>query len=187
VWEVIDGAANKPFGFMPFYPGPGLGGHCIPIDPFYLSWKTKQAGIEARFIELAGYINGQMPHFVVDKVQNALNDAGKPVKGSKIHVMGVAYKRDIDDMRESPALDVMLLLKRRGGLVTYSDPHVPVLRVEGLDLTAIPEDSAAAADCVVIITDHTSFDYQALVERAALIVDSRNALKAFRSPKIVRL
>ena len=114
VWEVIDAAATKPFGFMPFYPGPGLGGHCIPIDPFYLSWKTKQAGIEARFIELAGYINGQMPHFVVDKVQNALNDAGKPVKGSRIHVMGVAYKRDIDDMRESPALDVMLLLKRRG-------------------------------------------------------------------------
>src|ERR1022692_1864108 len=155
VWEVIEAAATKPFGFMPFYPGPGLGGHCIPIDPFYLSWKTKQAGIEARFIELAGYINGQMPQFVVDKVQNALNDAGKPVKGSKIHVMGVAYKRDIDDMRESPALDVMLLLKRRGGLVTYSDPHVPVLHLEGLDLTAIPEDSAAAADCVVIITDHT--------------------------------
>ena len=107
VWEVIDAAATKPFGFMPFYPGPGLGGHCIPIDPFYLSWKTKQAGIEARFIELAGYINGQMPHFVVDKVQNALNDASKPVKGSHIHVMGVAYKRDIDDMRESPALDIM--------------------------------------------------------------------------------
>src|SRR5436853_1295177 len=137
--------------------------------------------------ELAGYINGQMPHFVVDKVQNALNDAGKPVKGSKIHVMGVAYKRDIDDMRESPALDVMLLLQRRGGLVTYSDPHVPVLRVEGLDLAAIPEDAAADADCVVIITDHSSFDYHALVERAALIVDSRNALKAFRSQKIVRL
>jgi UDP-N-acetyl-D-glucosamine dehydrogenase len=187
VWEVIDAAATKPFGFMPFYPGPGLGGHCIPIDPFYLSWKTKQAGIEARFIELAGYINGQMPHFVVDKVQNALNDAGKPVKGSKIHVMGVAYKRNIDDMRESPALDVMMLLQRRGGLVSYSDPHVPVLRLEGLDLTAVPEDAAASADCVVIITDHSSFDYRALVERAALIVDSRNALKAFRSPKIVRL
>ena len=187
VWVVIDAAATKPFGFMPFDPGPGLGGHCIPIDPFYLSWKTKQAGIEARFIELAGYINGQMPQFVVDKVQNALNDAGKPVKGSKIHVMGVAYKRDIDDMRESPALDVMLLLKRRGGLVTYSDPHVPVLRLEGLELAAIPEDAAAAADCVVIVTDHSSFDYRALVERAALIVDSRNALKAFRAPKIVRL
>jgi UDP-N-acetyl-D-glucosamine dehydrogenase len=187
VWEVIDAAATKPFGFMPFYPGPGLGGHCIPIDPFYLSWKTKQAGIEARFIELAGYINGQMPHFVVDKVQNALNDAGKPVKGSKIHVMGVAYKRDIDDMRESPALDVMMLLQRRGGVVSYSDPHVPVLHLEGLDLAAQPEDSAASADCVVIVTDHSSFDYRGLVEHAALIVDSRNALKAFRSPKIVRL
>jgi len=187
VWEVIDAAATKPFGFMPFYPGPGLGGHCIPIDPFYLSWKTKQAGIEARFIELAGYINGQMPHFVVDKVQNALNDAGKPVKGSKIHVMGVAYKRDIDDMRESPALDIMLLLQRRGGVVTYSDPFVPKMHLEGLDLTAMPEDAAQSADCVVIVTDHSAFDYRGLVERAALIVDSRNALKAFRSPKIVRL
>src|SRR5262249_39324268 len=131
VWEVIDAAATKPFGFMPFYPGPGLGGHCIPIDPFYLSWKTRQAGIEARFIELAGYINGQMPHFVVDKVQNALNDAAKPVKGSRIHVMGVAYKRDIDDMRESPALDIILLLQRRGALVSYSDPHVPELWLDG--------------------------------------------------------
>ena len=187
VWEVIDAAATKPFGFMPFYPGPGLGGHCIPIDPFYLSWKTKQAGIEARFIELAGYINGQMPHFVVDKIQNALNDAGKPVKGSKIHIMGVAYKRDIDDMRESPALDVMLLLSRRGGIISYSDPHVPVLKVEGLDLTAAPESAAADADCVVIVTDHSSFDYKSLVDNASLIVDSRNALKAFHSPKIVRL
>jgi UDP-N-acetyl-D-glucosamine dehydrogenase len=187
VWEVIDAAATKPFGFMPFYPGPGLGGHCIPIDPFYLSWKTKQAGIEARFIELAGYINGQMPHFVVDKVQNALNDAGKPVKGSKIHVMGVAYKRDIEDMRESPALDVIMLLKRRGGVITYSDPHVPVLHLEGYDLAAEPEDAAASADCVVIVTDHSAFDYKGLVERAPLIVDSRNALKAFRSQKIVRL
>ena len=187
VWEVIDAAATKPFGFMPFYPGPGLGGHCIPIDPFYLSWKTKQAGIEARFIELAGYINGQMPHFVVDKVQNALNDAGKPVKGSRIHVMGVAYKRDIDDMRESPALDVMLLLQRRGGIVTYSDPHVPKLQVEGLDLTASPETAAADADCVVIVTDHSAFDYKALVERASLIVDTRNALKGVSSGKIVRL
>ncbi len=187
VWEVIDAAATKPFGFMPFYPGPGLGGHCIPIDPFYLSWKTKQAGIEARFIELAGYINGQMPHFVVDKVQNALNDAGKPVKGSRIHVMGVAYKRDIDDMRESPALDVLLLLERRGARLTYSDPHVPALRLDGLNLQASPEAAAAQSDCTVIITDHTAFDYRALVERAPLIVDTRNALKNFTSPKIVRL
>jgi UDP-N-acetyl-D-glucosamine dehydrogenase len=187
VWEVIDAAATKPFGFMPFYPGPGLGGHCIPIDPFYLSWKTKQAGIEARFIDLAGYINGQMPHFVVDKIQNALNDAGKPVKGSKIHVMGVAYKRDIDDMRESPALDILLLLKRRGGEVSYSDPHVPVLHLDDLDLKAAPEEAAASADCVVVVTDHSAFDYKSLVARASLIVDSRNALKEFRDPKIVRL
>jgi len=172
---------------MPFYPGPGLGGHCIPIDPFYLSWKTKQAGIEARFIELAGYINGQMPHFVAEKVQSALNDAAKPVKGSRIHVMGVAYKRDIDDLRESPALDVMLLLQRRGGVLTYSDPYVPSLRIDGLDLTACPEEAAAAADCAVIVTDHTAFDYPALVSRAPLIVDTRNALKGVNSPKIVRL
>jgi UDP-N-acetyl-D-glucosamine dehydrogenase len=187
VWEVIDAAATKPFGFMPFYPGPGLGGHCIPIDPFYLSWKTKQAGIEARFIELAGYINGQMPHFVVDKVQNALNDAGKPVKGSRILVMGVSYKRDIDDMRESPALDVMLLLQRRGGVVSYCDPYVPALNLDGLSLESVPLESAADADCVVIVTDHRAFDYQLLVEKAPLIVDSRNALKGVVSKKIVRL
>jgi len=187
VWEVIEAAATKPFGFMPFFPGPGLGGHCIPIDPFYLSWKTKQAGIEARFIELAGYINGQMPHFVVDKVQNALNDASKPVRGSRIHVMGVAYKRDIDDMRESPALDVMMLLERRGAVLTYSDPHVPKLNLEGLEIQASPEEAAVESDCVVIVTDHAAFDYRALVERAPLIVDTRNALKGVNSPKIVRL
>jgi UDP-N-acetyl-D-glucosamine dehydrogenase len=187
VWEVIDAAATKPFGFMPFYPGPGLGGHCIPIDPFYLSWKTKQAGIEARFIDLAGYINGQMPHFVVDKVQNALNEASKPVKGSTIHVMGVAYKRDIDDVRESPALDVMLLLQRMGAKVSYSDPHVPSIRLDGLALQASPETNASPADCVVNITDHAAFDYKALLERSALIVDTRNALKGVTSAKIVRL
>ena len=187
VWEVIEAAATKPFGFMPFYPGPGLGGHCIPIDPFYLSWKTKQAGIEARFIELAGYINGQMPHFVADKVQNALNEAGKPVKGSRVHVMGVAYKRDIDDMRESPALDIMLLLKKRGAEISYSDPHVPVLRLDSGTLEARPETDAAAADCVVIVTDHSTFDYAGLLERAKLIVDSRNALKGQKSEKIIRL
>jgi UDP-N-acetyl-D-glucosamine dehydrogenase len=187
VWEVIDAAATKPFGFMPFYPGPGLGGHCIPIDPFYLSWKTKQSGFEARFIDLAGYINGQMPHFVADKVQNALNDAGKAVKGSRIHVMGVAYKRDIDDVRESPALDVMLLLKRRGAVISYSDPHVPQLNVDGIKLDSEPQEAAASADCVVIVTDHSAFDYPALVERAQLVVDTRNALKGFVSPKVVRL
>jgi UDP-N-acetyl-D-glucosamine dehydrogenase len=187
IWEVIEAAATKPFGFMPFYPGPGLGGHCIPIDPFYLSWKTRQAGIEARFIELAGYINGQMPHFVVDKVQDALNTVAKPVKGSRIHVMGVAYKRDIDDVRESPALDVMLLLKKRGAALTYSDPHVPVLRLDDVELNSSPESTAAAADCTVIITNHSAFDYAGLVAQAPLIVDTRNALKGHQSEKIVRL
>jgi UDP-N-acetyl-D-glucosamine dehydrogenase len=188
VWEVIDAAATKPFGFMPFYPGPGLGGHCIPIDPFYLSWKTRQAGIEARFIELAGYINGQMPHFVLSKVQNALNESAKALKGSRVHVMGVAYKRNIDDVRESPALDLLLLLQQRGAIVSYSDPYVPVLKLDGIDLRAESEaEGARAADCVVIVTDHTVFDYQSLVKQAKLIVDTRNALKGFQSDKIVRL
>jgi UDP-N-acetyl-D-glucosamine dehydrogenase len=187
VWEVIDAAATKPFGFMPFYPGPGLGGHCIPIDPYYLSWKTKQAGIEARFIELAGYINGQMPHFVVDKIQNALNDHSKPVKGSHVHVMGVAYKKNIEDVRESPALDIMLLLMRRGARVTYSDPFVPELQLGDVELKAGPVTLAADADCTVVVTDHSTFDYKKLVEQAKLIVDTRNALKGVTSPKIVRL
>jgi UDP-N-acetyl-D-glucosamine dehydrogenase len=187
VWEVIDAAATKPFGFMPFYPGPGLGGHCIPIDPFYLSWKTKQAGIEARFIELAGYINGQMPHFVVDKIQNALNDAGKPVKGSHIHILGVAYKKDIEDLRESPALDVMLLLKRRGARLTYSDPYVAQLQLDGEELQAQPEAVAGEADCTAIITDHSSFDYPGLAAQSRLIVDTRNALRGVNLPHIVRL
>src|SRR5207302_1981250 len=173
VWEVIEAAATKPFGFMPFYPGPGLGGHCIPIDPFYLSWKTKQAGIEARFIELAGYINGQMPHFVVDKVQHALNDVSKPMKGSHIHVLGVAYKRDIDDVRESPALDIMLLLKQLGARITYTDPHVPRLKLDGLDVDSAPVETAHAADCVVIVTDHSAFDYGKVAAGAKLIVDTR--------------
>jgi UDP-N-acetyl-D-glucosamine dehydrogenase len=187
VWEVIEAAATKPFGFMPFYPGPGLGGHCIPIDPFYLSWKTKQAGIEARFIELAGYINGQMPHFVVDKVQNALNDASKPVKGSHIHILGVAYKKDIEDVRESPALDIMLLLQQRGARLTYTDPHVPRLKLDGLELQSAPIGIASAADCVVIVTDHSAFDYRKLAIEARLIVDTRNALKGIASPNVVRL
>jgi UDP-N-acetyl-D-glucosamine dehydrogenase len=188
VWEVIDAAATKPFGFMPFYPGPGLGGHCIPIDPFYLSWKTKQAGIEARFIELAGYINGQMPHFVVDKVQSALNDHAKPLKGSHVHVMGVAYKRDIDDVRESPALDIIHLLGRRGARITYSDPWIPRIKADGVVIDATDAaKECAAADCVVIVTDHRKFDYAGLVHSARLIVDTRNALKGITSDNIVRL
>jgi UDP-N-acetyl-D-glucosamine dehydrogenase len=188
VWEVIDAAATKPIGFMPYYPGPGLGGHCIPIDPFYLSWKSKEAGIEARFIELAGYINGRMPEFVIDKIQNALNDATKPLRGSRIHILGVAYKRDIDDVRESPALDIILLLQRRGAMVSFSDPYVKSLR--GHDLVLDSKDlmeGVRAADCVVIVTDHSNIDYKAVAAESRIIVDTRNALKNVQAANIVRL
>jgi len=188
IWEVIDAAATKPFGFMPFYPGPGLGGHCIPIDPFYLSWKTRQAGIEARFIELAGYINGQMPHFVVEKIQNALNDRGKALKGSHIHVLGVAYKRSIDDVRESPALDIIHLLKRRGAMVTFSDPYVPSIRIDEEILLATDlQPAVSQADCAVIVTDHPCVNYRAVLDSANVIVDTRNALRGIVSDKIIRL
>lgn len=188
VWEMIEAAATKPFGFMPFYPGPGLGGHCIPIDPFYLSWKSKEAGIEARFIELAGYINGQMPEHVVGRIQDALNNASKPVRGSRVHILGVAYKRDIDDVRESPALDIIHVLARLGAVISYSDPYVPRLSTEDTVLTAEPVFPAVEeADCVVIVTDHKSVDYAAVVERSRLIFDARNALKGISSPKIIKL
>jgi UDP-N-acetyl-D-glucosamine dehydrogenase len=188
VWEVIDAAATKPFGFMPFYPGPGLGGHCIPIDPFYLSWKSREAGIEARFIELAGYINGQMPQHVVERIQDALNDVAKPLRGSRVHILGVAYKRDISDVRESPALDIIHLLLRRGAVVSYSDAFVPKIATDGLELVAeelLP--AADRADCVVIVTDHSGIDYTALVEHSRLVFDARNALKGMQSPKIFKL
>jgi UDP-N-acetyl-D-glucosamine dehydrogenase len=188
VWEVIEAAATKPFGFMPFYPGPGLGGHCIPVDPHYLSWKIKQIGYEPRFIALASDINGKMPEFIVEKVQGALNNACKSVKASKIHVLGVAYKRDISDVRESPALDIIALLQRLGADVTYSDPFVPKIDFDSGSLEACPLFPAVEqADCVVVITDHKGVDYASVVEKAALIVDSRNALKKFSSDKIVRL
>ncbi len=188
VWEIIDAAATKPFGFMPFYPGPGLGGHCIPIDPYYLSWKTRQAGMEARFIELAGSINGQMPHFVVEKIQNALNDRSKPLRGSRVLVMGVAYKRGIDDVRESPALDVMHVLKSKGAHVTYSDPYVPRMEFEGAPMESVDLLAGAQdADCVVIITDHREFPYREVLKSASLIVDTRNAMKGMASEKIVKL
>lgn len=188
IWEVIDAAATKPFGFMPFYPGPGLGGHCIPIDPFYLSWKTRQAGIEARFIELAGYINGQMPHFVAEKVQNALNDRGMAVKGSRVHILGVAYKRDIDDVRESPALDIMHLLQRRGAEISYSDPYVPVVRIDGKKIFSSEiSETLPLSDCAVIITDHSAVDYMAVLRDTSLVVDTRNALRGIASDKIIRL
>lgn len=189
VWEVIEAAATKPFGFMPFFPGPGLGGHCIPIDPFYLSWKSKQAGIEARFIELAGYINGQMPQFVVDKIANALNDHAKAVKGSHVHLLGIAYKRDIDDLRESPALDIAHLLQNKGAKVTFSDPYVARdVNHEGIVIEQMEEGAALkSADCVVVVTDHRKTDYANISKSARLIVDTRNALKAFPGKNIVRL
>src|SRR5262245_41780051 len=168
---------------MSFYPGPGLGGHCIPIDPFYLSWKAKQSGFDPRFIELAGHINGSMPHFVVDKVADALNTKRKAINGSKILIAGVAYKRDIDDMRESTALDVMGLLHARGAMVSYVDPYVEeVGRQEwsgrcDIRSVRVARGGYAQYDCVVIITDHKVFDYDAMVAEADLIVDTRNAIK----------
>jgi UDP-N-acetyl-D-glucosamine dehydrogenase len=183
VWEVVDAARTKPFGFMAFYPGPGLGGHCIPIDPFYLSWKAKQSGFDPRFIELAGHINGSMPHYVVEKVGDALNTKRKAINGANILIAGVAYKRDIDDMRESPSLDVMGLLHAKGAKVSYIDPFVP--EVHGrewsgrFDIRAVELSRGAYAsyDCIVIITDHKTFDYDAMVAEADLIVDTRNAIR----------
>src|SRR2546426_6344017 len=189
VWEVIDAAKTKPFGFMPFYPGPGLGGHCIPIDPSYLSWKARQNGFECRFIELAVHINSSMPDYVVERVADALNTARKPINGSRIHLFGVAYKRDVNDMRESPALDVLELLTKRGAELSYSDPWVPELMHRGKTLRSIDVASALKQplDCGIICTDHSLFDYDAIVKSGTLLVDTRNALKTYQSPTIFRL
>ncbi len=189
VWEVIEAAKTKPFGFMPFYPGPGLGGHCIPIDPFYLSWKAKMDGFEARFIELAGQVNASMPSFVVEKVTAALNARMRSVSGSKVLFLGVAYKRNINDVRESPALDVMGLLARRGALLSYTDPYVPSLEFMGRKFFSLrlTRKNLREADCVVLLTDHDSFPLDFIVRYATLIVDTRNAFKAYKSSKIITL
>ena len=189
VWEVIRAAATKPFGFMPFYPGPGLGGHCIPIDPFYLSWKARASGFEARFIELAGHVNGQMPDYVVNLVAEGLNRHGKAVRGSRVLVLGVAYKADIEDTRESPSLDIMETLRERGARIDYSDPHVPTLQFAGRRLRSVPLTPARLRqfDCVVIATAHTAFSYSGILRYARMVVDTRNALKGKQSKKIVRL
>ncbi len=189
VWEVIEAAASKPFGFMPFYPGPGLGGHCIPIDPFYLSWKAKLSGFEARFIELAGQVNSSMPYHVVNKVAEALNSVKKSVNGSVVLLLGVAYKADVDDARESPALDILQMLKALGAEVWYSDPYIDEVRTDGLHVDSKPLTAGLLerADCVVITTAHTSFDYELVAAKAKLVFDSRNALKRFKSDKIWRL
>jgi UDP-N-acetyl-D-glucosamine dehydrogenase len=192
VWEVVNAAATKPFGFMPFYPGPGLGGHCIPIDPFYLSWKAKQSGFDSRFIELAGQVNSAMPHFVVEKIADALNERRKAVNGSTVLVLGVAYKRDIDDIRESPSLDVMSVLAQKGARVRYSDPYVPVLRADrwqgGVELHSEPLTAAtlAQADCVVVLTDHRVIDYDLVRRSASVVVDTRNAIEG-RHANVFRL
>ena len=189
VWEVIDAAATKPFGFMPFYPGPGLGGHCIPIDPFYLSWKAKESGFEARFIELAGVINGSMPYHVVSKVTDCLNSVGKPVKDSGILLLGAAYKEDIDDVREAPALDVMKLLREKGAVLSYSDPYVSTLEEVGFSLSSVEltPELLASADCIVITTAHTSVDYEMVVASGTPVVDTRNALKGFTGDHIWKI
>jgi UDP-N-acetyl-D-glucosamine dehydrogenase len=189
VWEVIEAAKSKPFGFMPFYPGPGLGGHCIPIDPFYLSWKAKMNGFEPRFIELAGHVNESMPRFVVEKVIDALNRHSKSVRGSRIHILGVAYKRGVNDLRESPALNVMKMLADRGAILSYSDPYIPAIREEGFVLDALPfgNGTLADVDCVVVLTDHAEFDYAAVARAARLVVDTRNALRGHTGDHIVRL
>ena len=192
IYEVIDAAATKPFGFVPYYPGPGLGGHCIPIDPFYLTWKAKEYGINAKFIELAGEINSSMPSFVVDKVVSALNSHSKPLKGSKILILGVAYKKNVDDMRESPAIEIIHRLHDRGALIAYSDPHVPVfephdhqpntpLRMQSLNLTA---KTVEGFDCVVLVTDHSMFDYELIATNAHLIVDTRGCFRRFNKSVI---
>jgi UDP-N-acetyl-D-glucosamine dehydrogenase len=177
IWEVIEAASTKPFGFMKFTPGPGLGGHCIPVDPHYLSWKMRTLNYKTRFIELASEINSEMPVFVVDKVRDALNRNRKAVNGAKVLVLGVAYKRDIEDVRESPALDVIRLLQADGALVSYHDPFVPGLDEDGHHLASVPLTDAALseADAVVILTDHTDFDYQRVVDKSRVLIDARHA------------
>jgi UDP-N-acetyl-D-glucosamine dehydrogenase len=188
VWEVIDAAKTKPFGFMPFYPGPGLGGHCIPIDPHYLSWKARQYNFEARFIDLAGNVNSSMPEFVVQLVIDALNSQRKSLNGARVHLIGVAYKRDVNDLRESPALEILELLAHRGATVSYTDPYVPAFKHAALDLTTVPEATMHdGVDVGVIVTDHKTFDYAAMVKNFPLLVDTRNALKGVSKGTIFRL
>ena len=183
VWEVISAASTKPFGFMPFYPGPGLGGHCIPIDPFYLTWKAKELGLSTRFIELAGEVNTSMPHYVVDQVQQALNGQSKSMRGSRVLVVGVAYKKNIDDGRETPAAEIIELLMGRGAEVTYHDPHIakfPCMRDHSIELASVSlsSEGLSSCDCVLIVTDHDAVDYTLIARHAPLVVDTRNAMRA---------
>jgi len=189
IHEVIDAAKTKPFGFQAFYPGPGLGGHCIPIDPFYLSWKAKEFDFQTRFIELAGEVNSSMPYFVIDQLAAGLNEQRKSIKGSKVLVLGLAYKRDIDDLRESPSLTIIELLRDKGALVAYNDPFFPTVghgRHYDLNMTNTPLDNLGQYDAVVIVTDHSDYDYKAIVEQSQLVIDTRNATRGIESLRIVR-
>jgi len=189
IWEVIEAASTKPFGFQPFYPGPGLGGHCIPVDPYYLSWKAKEWDFQTRFIELAGEINSAMPYHVVSSVSKALNQQGKPLKGAKVLVLGVAYKKDIDDLRESPALTIIELLQKDGAEVSYNDPYFPFIgkgRRYDLQMKCVPVDDVSKYDCVLIVTDHSDYDYAWIAQRASLVVDTRNATRGIQGDNIVR-
>jgi UDP-N-acetyl-D-glucosamine dehydrogenase len=189
IHEVIDAARTKPFGFQPFYPGPGLGGHCIPIDPFYLSWKAKEFDFRTRFIELAGEINIKMPYFVIEQTADALNERSKSIKGSTILVLGLAYKRDIDDLRESPSLTIIELLREKGAIVSYNDPYFPAVgrgRHYDLNMINTPLDNLGQYDAVLIVTDHSSYDYRGIAEQAQLVIDTRNATKGLDAPNIVR-
>lgn len=188
VWEVIDAAATKPFGFMPHYPGPGIGGHCIPLDPHYLSWKARLSGYEPRFIALASEINASMPRYVVDMVTDALNDRGRCVRGSRIHLLGAAYKPNVGDARESPAMEILEHLHQRGADLSYSDPYVPVLQLNGAALPEQPLDPEALslADCVIVVTHHAAFDYQMVVDHSSLVIDTRNATRGLAGSAEVR-
>jgi len=189
IWEIIEAASTKPFGFQPFYPGPGLGGHCIPVDPFYLSWKAKEWDFRTRFIELAGEINTNMPYHVLDSVAKALNQQKKALNGSKVLVLGVAYKKDIDDLRESPALTIIELLQNQGARVSYNDPYFPTVgkgRKYDLQMKCAPLENLGQYDCALIVTDHSDYDYPRIVRESQLVVDTRNATHGISSPKIVR-
>ena len=188
IWEVIEASKTKPFGFLAFYPGPGLGGHCIPIDPFYLTWKAREFDFSTRFIELAGEINSNMPYYVVNKVMEALNERGKSIRKAKVLILGVAYKKNVDDLRESPSLELIRLLKDKGAVVAYNDPFIPVAvsHRKSFRMRSVPLKGLAKYDCVLIATDHSAYDYRKIVAESALVVDSRNATAGIKSPKIVK-
>jgi UDP-N-acetyl-D-glucosamine dehydrogenase len=189
IWEVIEAASTKPFGFHPFYPGPGLGGHCIPVDPFYLSWKAKEYDFRTRFIELAGEVNVAMPYHVLASVVTALNQRKKALNGSRVLILGVAYKKDIDDLRESPALTIIELLQKEGAQVSYNDPYFPMIgkgRHYDLQMKCASMENLGQYDCVLIVTDHSDYDYAKIVRESQLVIDTRNATKGIQDPKIVR-